>query len=270
MKNRTNFFKRIGSLLIVMTLLAGLTSGIAVSAEETSTIAGSEIEGFLKYLNIAELDAEQYQNGVSRGQLAKIAAKVMNAQTFETEELFFDDVPVGSEYYNEVTALVKAGVVAGDGGRDYRPDDVATINEACKIFSVILGYDDLAHFTTYLQTAMKAGILEGVGGDATVTYEEALLMAYNTLHAEMLDIKGVSIGTRPGTNYNVVEDYMAIERYHGLRKSKGLVEGASGATLKAADDTIAAGQVKIDGKVFNWDDESLLGKAVVYYCISYS
>ena len=77
MKNITNFFKRIVSMLIVVTLLAGLTSGFVVSAGAASSFAGSNAEAFLKFLNIIEVEEDAYQEGVTRGQLANIAAKVM-------------------------------------------------------------------------------------------------------------------------------------------------------------------------------------------------
>ncbi len=268
MKNKTNFLKRIGALLIVVTLIAGMTSGVVVSAGEKSSFAGSNAEGLLKHLGIIDAETPDYQTVVTRGQLAVVAAKVMNLDVSQNDVLRFYDVPVGTDYNGPVNALVEAGVINGDGGgsNNYRPHDGATLNEACKVFSVILGYDDLGYFTTYLQTAMKAGILDGIDSGNLLTFEELLLMSYNTLHADMMDITGVTVGTRNDVNYKVVEGYQAIERYHGLRKCTGVVSGASGTTLKAADDSIGSDQIKIGDKLFNWKDSSLLGKAIVFYC----
>ncbi len=255
-------YSKIISTLVAITLLATMISaGFGVSAAESGSLLTEGQEGLLRYLNVVTEDHPNYNKALNRGELASIAARVMNLPDYEGEEFFFHDVAADNPHYGDIASLVLQGVLAGDGNGYFRPGDGVTEQEACKVFSVILGYKEIGAFEGYLRTAREAGITECVTMDGVVTQAEAFAMAYHTLQAEM--IEPISYGDE--RTYRVRDGYLAIERYHGLVKQVGIVDGMQYTTLIKPDITIPEGHIMIGGRVFQWEDETLLGKYVVFY-----
>lgn len=262
-------FKRIFSGLLAATVLTGtLSFGMSVGAAEEVADTAAAVspfsagqEGLLRQLELITEEAPNYDAPVTRGQLAYIAVRTSNLAEYEGEERFFYDVDAENPYYGAINALLTAKVVSGDGDGFYRPDDPATELELCKIFSVILGYKDVGYFDTYFKTARSAGLLDGIEADGVTTYGEALVVAWNTLHAEMFE----PIAYGDEVDYKVQDDFLAIERYHNMVQQKGIVTGVCGTTLTEATEKITQGKIQIGGRLFNYADDSVLGKAVVFY-----
>ncbi len=255
-------YSKIISTLVAITLLATMISaGIGVSAETSGSMLTIGQEGLLRHLNIVTEDVPNYGKSVSRGEFAMIAARVMNLPEYQGGEYGFYDVAEDTPYCGEILALVQHGVLSGDGNGYFRPGDGITEEEASKVFSVILGYQEIGQFEGYLRTAREAGVTDGVVMDGNVTYAEALSMAYNTLQAEMME--PVTYGDERA--YRVKKDYLAIERYHGLVRQAGIVEGMQYTTLIKPDINIPEGEIMIGNRLFRCDDETLLGKYVVFY-----
>ena len=255
-------FMRKISLLVAITVLATMmTASFGVSATETGSLLTPGQEGLLRHLSIITESVDNYDRGVTRGELAHIVARIANVAPYTGGQVYFHDVAEDNQYYDDISALVLMGVLSGDGNGYFRPNDGATELEACKMFSVVLGYGEIGQFETYQRTAREAGVTDGVAMDGRVTYAEALAMAYNTLDADMME--PVTYGeTR---EYKVNQGYLAIERYHGLVKQTGIVEGMQYTTLIEPSVDIGEGQLKINNRIFNYEDETLLGKYTVFY-----
>ncbi len=248
--------------LVAVTLLATmLSAGLGVSAVESGSMLNDGQEGLLRHLEIVSEDAPDYHKSVNRGELAVMAAQVMNLPSYTGDGTKFYDVDAKSPYYGAIHSLVQQGVLSGDGNGYFRPHDGITEEEASKIFSVILGYKEVGQFEGYLRTAREAGVTDGVVMDGVVTYGEALSMAYNTLMAEMLE--PTTYGEERA--YKVQKGYLAMERYHGLVRQEGIVEGVQYTTLIKPDINIPEGEIMIGNRLFRYDDETLLGKYVVFY-----
>ena len=255
--------KRVLGIILIMAMLPIHLLGGTVSATESqgSLLQNAE-EGLLRHLGIVTEEVIPYEKAVTRGELAQIAARVSAVPAYQGEEIFFHDVPKEHPAYRAVASLVQTGVIAGDGDGFYRPDDEATPLEICKVFSVILGYREAGNHVSFLKIANQIGITDGIKFGESVTWAQMLLIAYRTLDSEMFEVVGFNDDE---AIYRLQEGYLAIERYHGLLKGNGLVEGASGTTLIRADASVADGEILIGNRFFRYDDPSVLGKKVVYY-----
>lgn len=254
--------KLICTVLTAALLISTLSMGFGVSGAETGSLLSEGREGLLRYLNITlNGDVIAYDKQITRGEMAHILARVANLPAFTGEGSYFYDVPLTYLYAKDILALVDEGILHGDGDGNYRPNDPISDAEINKVFVSILGYKNLENMETYQKVAQISGITEGTNGDGIVTYAEALRMAHNTLHSGMFD--EIIYGDDPVGK--VREDFLALERYHGLVCKEGIMDGVSGSTLTHAEDAITAGQISVDGKLYLYNDESLLGHAVIYY-----
>ncbi len=262
MKNLT---KRIVVMIIMATMVLSVFSVFSVFAVDNSEVATSiseEQAGLLRYLGILTEKNPKYNKELTRGEFARIAAKVSNQPEYMQETVLFHDVPAEHPYFQDIHALAVAGIVSGDGDGYYRPDEPVSDAEACKIFTVILGWKVVGYIEGYYKTARSIGLTDGISMDGTVSYGDALAMAYNTLHTEMFE--PVSFGDE--TEYRVKKGYYALERYFNLVRMTGKVDGISGSTLTHPNSAIETGYISIGGRQYLYDDESLIGQNVVYYC----
>ncbi len=257
---------RMTALLVAVVLMLTIFSGFSVLATTDAQVEQNlnvEQEGLLRYLGILNDENPDYHKMLTRGEFAHIAARVSSQPEYAGETVMFHDVPVEHPYFQDVHALASAGIVAGDGDGYYRPDDFVSDAEACKIFAVILGYKEAGYFADYFKTARTIGITDGITMDGTVTYGDALAMAYNVLHTEMF--MPVSFGEV--IEFKVQEGLYALEHYFNLVRRTGRVMGASGTTLTHPTDNIAEGYILIGDRQYVYDGEEFLGQNVVYYGI---
>lgn len=248
-------------LIVAITMTLSSVAFLTVGAADGTSPLSNGAEGLLRHLNIILDEKPDYSKQLTRGELAHMAARVANAVEYTDETSRFADVPAEHPYYQDINAIAAMDIVHGVGNGMYRPNDAASELEVCKVFCVVLGYDPLGYFETYFKVANRAGITDGVSLDGVITYGEALQIAYNTLHTEMCE--AVTFGD--DIEHRIQDGFYALERYHGLIQLQGLVEGVYGSTLTHADSSIPEGKLLIGGRYFTYDDESLLGKYVVFY-----
>ncbi len=256
-------YKKICTILSICILVSTLPFSFGVFATEEGSLLTAGQEGLLHYLNITlEENNVSYEKAITRGEMAHIIAKVIKVNDYTGSESYFLDVPMDYRYAKDVLALVEEGVLHGDGNGKYRPDDLISEAEVSKVFVAALGYKKLDNIAIFQQVARMVGIIDGVELDGIVTYAEALLMAYNTLHCGVLE--GV-VYSEEKVESKVNPNYLALEKYHGLVYHEGLLDGIGGTTIILENDEILDGQVRINGKIYTCDREDLFGYAVVYY-----
>ncbi len=255
-----NFMRKISGILAVILVLSAFP-GTIFADEEKVILLSSDQEGLLQYLGIPLAEEKSYDMEITRGELAHIAARVANLQAYNGEGSFFYDVPANYKYANDISALYSAGIVSGDGAGNYSPNDLATEYEISKIFSIILGYKDIGCFEEFYRIANRIGLLDGINTDGVLTYGEALVIAYNALHLEMME------GTLYGNTkeYATTKGYLAIERYHGIVMRRGIVEGGFGTMLTHINENLLDGYISINDQTYLYHDNSFLGQNVVYY-----
>ncbi len=254
--------KLICTILTATLLFSMLSLNFGVAGAETGSLLSEGQEGLLRYLGITlSGDVVAYDKQVTRGEMAHILARVSNVPEYTGDGSYFYDVPMTYLYAKDILALVDAGVLHGDGDGNYRPGDPISDAEISKVFVTTLGYKNLEDMATYQKVARISGITDGTNMDGVVTYGEALAMAYNTLHCGMFE--GVSYGDDPISQVNA--NFLALEMYHGLVYRKGIMNGISGTSLTHANDDVLEGQVLVNGKVYTYADENLLGHSILYY-----
>ena len=115
-------FVMILSLMCVPTFAASDTNGQTVE------------KGLLRAVGILpEKDlAAEY---MSRADFAVYTARLIGINDFEQNEIrYFYDVPMNHYALNSINKLVDLKVLSMDSDKEFRPDDVITFDEACKIF----------------------------------------------------------------------------------------------------------------------------------------
>ncbi len=260
-------------LAILSTLLCGF--GMTASAEEVTLMAEvPEVnkitlveEDFLFHLGIIRTrfpeDRESYMaKETTRGGMAQMMSRVAGLTPYTGDEMYFNDVPAGHTYAKEINAMAIAGILKGDGNGSFRPDDPITADEMATVCSIILGYKIVGDNETYPVVANRIGLYDGVEISGNLTIGQFYRMLLNTFDTEMME--QTTFGDE--TKFTVINGYTALERYHGLVKQRGIVNGVHGTRLSDVDINLGENHILIDGNAYYWDDtQGLLGKAVVYY-----
>lgn len=256
--------KRVCILLLVVSMLC-IPISFAEESNSSSDLTTGEI-GLLKTVGIITDNAGNYQAEMSRGEAAYVIAKLYNVHIAETEEesLFYD---VGTDHpYNQyISALAKMDVIHGHDDGSFRPNDAITYNEACKLFTHVLGYGNIENLISYADAARMAGINDNVKTTSKLSRGQMFKLAYNTLHSGMLKhkISGASF------SLEIDEDNLAIEVYHGLRPCKGIVDVVYGTNLTHPDSSCEEEEFCVDGVKYSYPGaEALLGRSVVFYVYS--
>lgn len=252
------WFKTCAICLLALSLILPSAVGVTYASSESPLSSGET--GLMVYLGIMTDEEQDFDREITRGELAYIAARTAGAVQNGSDRVFYD-VPAEHPYYNEINALAEAGVINGTGGGYFSPAEAVSFEAACKVFSSLLGYGSVAPAYDWVKVAKGAGIIDGVKTSAALSYGQAILMAYNTLHGEMLE--GTVYGD--GITYDVQKGYLALERYHRLIESEGILDGYFGTTLTHPK-SVRDGFALIDGEEYAYDGgEALIGRAVVFY-----
>ena len=247
-------FVMILSLMCVPTFAASDTNGQTVE------------KGLLRAVGILpEKDlAAEY---MSRADFAVYTARLIGINDFEQNEIrYFYDVPMNHYALNSINKLVDLKVLSMDSDKEFRPEDVITFDEACKILVSALGYDDMAKVYGgypggYLSVANRLDISKGISG-GELTTSNAIYMLYNALKADVQDIISVSAeGTKKKANGET-----ALSVYHGISFAEGTLTAADGQTMYN-DLNPESGQAYIDDTRYdcNIDLTDLFGSYIEYY-----
>ncbi len=258
------WLKQICATILVVTLVLSLCTVFGTEVEgEVCALNAGEI-GLLKHLDIISSENPDFSAEVTRGELAYMIAKLCNITQNEnmTPSTEFYDLSKDHEYYWCINECVARGIFSGDGTGYFRPDDTATFQEACKVFSVALGYKLVGYLNSYVETARDSGIIDGVNQSEKLTLGVAAELSHNALHTGMFE--AISYGDKQ--TYKVNEDYTALEHYHKLKMGRGILDGFYGTTLAMADGNIPENEIRIDGQRYLYSGgEKLLGRTVIFY-----
>lgn len=77
---------------------------------------------------------------VTRGEAAKIIAKVLNLDTQNVNDPGFTDISKNHPYYGEIAALVNAGIISGYEDKTYKSGNPLTRGQMAKILSIAFGF----------------------------------------------------------------------------------------------------------------------------------
>lgn len=148
---------------------------------------------------------------VKRSEMAKIICSLFNLEESAEQSPVFSDVRDRDRAC--VETAVRNGYMKGYGDGRFGADDYITANQLVKTFVCFLHAETMAdasggYPTGYITVARRLGLLKNLSviGENPVRRIEVAKMIYNTLHADMLQLVGVSDGsviynTREGENF---------------------------------------------------------------------
>ena len=120
-------------------------------------------------------------NGVTRGQVAKIIAGILELDTKNVNNPNFTDVSTSNEYYGPIAALVEEGIISGYGNGTYGPSNTLTRGQMAKIITnafELVADNTENPFTDIEKSGFKEEILalyanEVTTGTTATTYDAA-------------------------------------------------------------------------------------------------
>jgi hypothetical protein len=253
---------KIISFVLVLAMLMSMGSVLTVSAaaglvEDTDVYTKNvdKLSAFGFWLYGAGVD--DAGTTVTRGEFAEMLVRAIGMENLEgSGRVVFRDVPSSHTYFEAITVLYDLGVVAGEPGAIYRPDDIITCNEAIKLLVCVMGYETDAkelgvYPTGYLLSARRSGILvDGISGEENLTrgtVAEILANAVDVAIKQKLVYGTTMLVFSTDENRTILSEYHNIYKIYGAITAVGLTRIDDGVRLK-------------DGKVEILDD----GKRVVF------
>lgn len=247
--------------LIITTCIIYLPAG----AEEISHVYENE-KGLLRAVEIlpeTDLSAEK----ITRADFALYTTRLLGIKVFEkNNDRYFYDVPMNHYALNSINKLVELNIISLPNDREFRPDEIITFDEACKMLVSALGYDDIAvaeggYPGGYLKMANRLKISGGISAGELLT-ENAVLMLYNALRANVEDVISISADGI----YKKANGETALSVYHGIYFDEGTLTAINGQTMYN-DLTAEQGQAYIDETRYSCsaDLDDLFGSYIEYY-----
>lgn len=210
-------------------------------------------------LDIAEVipkELNTYNLEVSRGDFAVFAGHLLNIIEYgEISEQYYYDVPIGHWAGNSINCLTQMGALTPSADKMFRPDDIITYEEACKITLSILGYDAYAQMrggypAGYRAVASRLELNEGVTTTGNMTLADTIMLLYNASLTAIADI--VSYGE--SFKYSTGSGKTLLSIYKNIDVITGQLMGNGGTYIK--DVFVPQDKVMIDGVLYDYTGEN--------------
>lgn len=180
-----------------------------------------------------------------------------------------------SEFYNIICKLINfetpeqlaemSIAVTNENGEIPQPNKPITYDEALITAVKALGQGlGLTTADEHLSRAFKLGLTDGLNGGEKLSRADMMQLIVNTCETEVVQVKSIQGETFIYTTDGVVD---LLERYHDIRKYKGIVYEADGNTV-TTEQAVTSEYVRIDSEVFlagNSKAENFLGCQVEAY-----
>ena len=258
--------KIISALLIIATILSCTSFAWAEGADNKNSNIDKETN-LLKSLYILP-DEGITTEKLTRAEFAVYVTRMLGINDFaQNKTRYFYDVPMNHFALHSIDSLLEKNVISINEDKLFRPEDIITGQEACKMVVAALGYDEYArelggYPNGYISVATNEDILDGVdihnfGSD------DAIVMIYNALHANIFEMTSAGAG-----NINKEQtDETVLSYYHDILFGEGTLSAAKGEKLYS-DIDISENQVLVDGLILSdggKDYSDLIGNFVEYY-----
>ncbi len=242
-----------------------LNDGDKVIAEKLTTfgiIDAVDEEDLVKYLTRADMI------GILVKYL-KLGGTTTNSSTTP-----FLDVSVFDPQIGAYSMLFKAGYIAGDDNKMYRPNDLLTYNEAVTLIINAMGYKIFAlrnggYPEGYLYAANKYGLLSGLRGNGQnpIPYCDLYRIMEGSLDADAVVQRYFSANGEG--EFELQKDLTVLEEIYGIKEIKGVVTGNENTRLLSSNSNlIDMNQIEIENVVYDTPDQvyaDYLGRRVIAY-----
>lgn len=225
-----------------------------------------EIYGLVSALSTSEERMPYSKEMVKRGDFVQTVMEVSDMMKMSGKTLSFEDVDAGSGWYKALSAAV--GMFLIEDGKNFRPEDAITLDEAAQICVKLTGYGIKAEYEggtaqNYISKAAELGITDGLTPNTYLTCADAYRMLMNTLESDYL--------TWDGSNYkqgngNVLKSYRNIEKIKGIVTSNEYTSTGSYSQMDT-DPSSLSGTIGIGGTRYDvsGDFNKYLGYSVDAY-----
>lgn len=230
------------TLGIVLFLILLILFSAGVSAAEMSEITETVSATGLADSNIISFP----DNYTTRGELAYSLLKLMNIDAEKTDEIIFDDVPKEHIYRNEINTLFKNGIMVGNGGGMFMPDQPASGETICRLMVALLGYGDAKDISRQ-KIASDIGIMKKVAiVDDKIKHSDFMRLLYNVLYCRTGSVKGTMSEVKGGGIY--MNEVFGISECV-VRINNISADGTGSAVVTEENDDYPAGtEIHIDAK----------------------
>lgn len=255
--------KRIIALVLVasLCLLSNIAFADSRTFESDKNLVYYEILSKLEILPEFIAEKEPSDN-ITRGEFGYLAAAAFGYPLDGTERCFAD-MDYSKEYAGAVVSLYSAGIVNGNAGGSFYPDNDITVADAAAIMIRTLGYSVMAdsmggYPAGYIAAANKTGLFYGLSLGEYMTVSDAVRLVFNAMTVDRME-KSYS----GEESYSVEEDSNELYNRYGLKYAYGVVEKNKITSLDspAGFGTLA---VQIDGVKYN-DSEGLAQALLGYH-----
>jgi len=265
--------KKLISLLLVLFITAGIipkTAGV-FAAEDDSQI--KDALGVLSLINVIqrlETDDEALTKPVSRIEFATYAAALIGVDVYDTSKMnYYKDISEDHWGKTAVNALTEHGIFSGNGEAMFYPDEIITLEQACKVLLAITGYDNLAlckggYPTGYLTIANTYKIIPKGASYDSLTLRDVILLMYNVVN---MPYNNPVVYSEKYTEYSIDENKTFLSLYHNIYIAEGQLTAVGNMSI-TLNNRIRNDEISIDGHTFkcNLDMAESLGmKIKVYY-----
>lgn len=268
--------KRLLNLLLVFIVAMPFINAFSVSAENDN-ILSQEAATVLMHLGIAERDDSgkiDTQAPVSRAAFADYAARLLNTGIIGEEKVYYIDVPLSHWASKSVSLLYNLKLISPSDDRRFRPDDIITYNEACKILICAAGYGVYAernggYPSGYIKTASYMKLTTKISGEKELNVGETLELMYRAFAAARYD--PYKFNEYGAEEYKVSEESL-LYIHQNIAFDKGVVRSTYGQSI---DRTVIEdrGDALVDDRLYHVSDsvdpEGLLGCTVDIVYVSY-
>lgn len=222
----------------------------------------------LDMTDVIPKELNTYSLEVSRGDFVIFASHLLNIVEYgEMTEQYYFDVPNGHWAGNSVNSLTKMGALTPSDNKMFRPDDIITYEEACKVTLSILGYDVYANAqggypAGYIAVAARLKLNDGVDARTNMTLADTIMMLYNASLTETAEI--ASLGD--SIEYSPKGGKTLLSIYKNIDVIEGRLEGNAGTYVNNI--LVHQNKVLIDDKIYDYsgqESDAYLGCEVRAY-----
>ncbi len=224
--------KKLISIIISISVLMSVFSTLSFAEQDVQlsekTLKALSVMQALDFVN-DDYDEESViqSEPMTRAAFAVFVESFANPNGLMSGNMYYHDVPKSHYAYEAITSLTDKGIFSVSSDKYFNPDRLITIDEASKVLLYVIGYSSLVEAMGGYPDGVRkmssdVDLLEGVSKDNEVSFADTLVMSYNALTTEILEMQGISSGY--GIQYaGNGETYLSA--YFDIYVNTGIVKG---------------------------------------------
>ena len=204
--------KKLFAIVIICLLIL---PGTAFAAEGGSP--GAEPHRLLYDLGVMP-EKEDAETNLTRGEFTAYLVRLSGVEAGGLSGQIFTDVEPDYQYFDEISAAHKLGLVSGMPDKTFSPNDTITVRDSLRMLMKLLGYYDYAQSQGGTEMhAAKIGLTRGVAvGDGYLNVKQYVTLIEN---AVKIDVMTLNVSGE----YSIEKNRTLLEAFLGLTKLRGQI-----------------------------------------------